>query len=267
MLTVRCKNSLPCDGKFILPRTVGRREKELSDQYTVYIITNKHVVEGFGLLLVRFNNADLDGVKDLVLPLVDKGMKIYSEHPNIDSDIIAIQISPEVILANHLKLCFIKLDEHVLTLLEMKKTGVDEGTFVFSLGFPMNLMNEKIKAPICRIGCISRITDVLTKPENADAFLVDVQVFPGNSGGPVFNRPEIISIEGTPYNNQCKLIGILSAYVPYQELLYSRQTERVRMIQEENSGLAVVHPVDRIVEVVEIEWQKHQKISVKNKFL
>ena len=28
------------------------------------------------------------------------------------------------------------------------------------------------------------------------------------------------------------------------------------MIQEENSGLTVVHPVDRIKEVVELEWQR-----------
>lgn len=57
--------------------------------------------------------------------------------------------------------------------------------------------------------------------------------------------------------NSCNLIGILSAYVPYQELLYSKQTDRVRMIQEENSGLTVVHPVDRIKEVVELEWKRH----------
>ena len=31
------------------------------------------------------------------------------------------------------------------------------------------------------------------------------------------------------------------------------------MIQEENSGLTIVHPVDRIKEVVEIEWQRVEK--------
>lgn len=29
-----------------------------------------------------------------------------------------------------------------------------------------------------------------------------------------------------------------------------------RMVQEENSGLTIVHPVDRIKEVVELEWQR-----------
>lgn len=28
------------------------------------------------------------------------------------------------------------------------------------------------------------------------------------------------------------------------------------MVQKENSGLTIVHPVDRIKEVVELEWQR-----------
>lgn len=31
------------------------------------------------------------------------------------------------------------------------------------------------------------------------------------------------------------------------------------MIQEENSGLTIVHPVDRIKEVVELEWERIEK--------
>ena len=71
---------------------------------------------------------------------------------------------------------------------------------------------------------------------------------------PIVSRPEHISIDGTPYNTSANLIGIVSAYIPYREVLYSRQTGRERMIQEENSGLTVVHPVDRIKEVVEAEY-------------
>ena len=32
------------------------------------------------------------------------------------------------------------------------------------------------------------------------------------------------------------------------------------MIQEENSGLTVVHPVERIQEVVELEWQRIEAV-------
>ena len=36
------------------------------------------------------------------------------------------------------------------------------------------------------------------------------------------------------------------------------------MIQEENSGLTIVHPVDRIKEVVEIEWSRIKLPAEKN---
>lgn len=80
----------------------------------------------------------------------------------------------------------------------------------------------------------------------------------------LLSRPEHISISGTPNNDRANLIGILSAYIPYRETLYSRQTGRDRMIQEENSGLTIVHPVDRIKEVVEIEWSRIKLPAEKN---
>ena len=115
------------------------------------------------------------------------------------------------------------------------------------------------------MGCISRVADAFVNPQTAETYLVDAQTFPGNSGGPIVSRPEHISIDGTPKNTSANLIGILSAYIPYRETLYSRQTGRDRMIQEENSGLTIVHPVDRIKEVVELEWARvEQRKAVNN---
>ena len=236
---------------------VGRREESDPEQSTVYIITNKHVVKNQKLLYVRFHSNGEAGVKDLPMPLVDKDdVPIYSKHPVEDVDIVAIQIIPQVILDNKLSLSFFDLENHALSLDQMKATGVDEGSLIYSLGFPMNLVNNSVKAPICRLGCISRVADAFVNPAVADLFLVDAQTFPGNSGGPIVNRPEHISIDGTPHNTSANLIGILSAYIPYRETLYSRQTGRDRMIMEENSGLTIVHPVDRIKEVVEFEWAR-----------
>lgn len=234
---------------------VGRAEKDTPDRSTIYIITNKHVVKDQMSLFVRFNGVGNTGVKDLTLTLINSsGMKVFSEHPSPVVDVVAIQIIPQVIINNKLSLSFFSLENHALLLEQMKNTGVDEGNLVYALGFPMNLVNESVKAPICRLGCISRVADAFVAPNRAVSFLVDAQTFPGNSGGPIISRPEYISIDGTPKNTSANLIGILSAYIPYRETLFSRQTGRDRMIQEENSGLTVVHPVDRIKEVVELEW-------------
>ena len=236
---------------------VGRKESNNPDSSTVFIITNKHVVENQKYLLVRFNFTEINGVKDLKLPLVDENNKpIFSAHTNSNVDVVTIMINPNYIISNHLKLSFFILGDHSITLDEMKNTGVSEGSLVYALGFPMNLVHDVVKAPICRLGCISRIADAFINPKMATAYLVDAQTFPGNSGGPIISRPEFVSIEGTPNNNKANLIGILSAYIPYRESLFSQQTGRSRMIQEENSGLTIVHPVDRINEVVELEWKR-----------
>ena len=234
---------------------VGRKEQNDPNQSTVYIITNKHVVQNRDTLLVRFNSADSAGVKDvnLLLKNVDN-KKLYSEHPMPNVDVVAIQIIPQAVIDNGLSLSFLSLDDHALTLAKMRDTGVDEGSLVYALGFPMNIVNASLKAPVCRLGCIARVSDAFATPLSAEMFLVDAQTFPGNSGGPIISRPEHISIKGTPFNSSAYLIGIISAYIPYQETLCSQQTKRIRMIQEENSGLTIVHPVDRIKEVVEIEW-------------
>lgn len=239
---------------------VGRREKSNFNKATVYILTNKHVVENQSLLFVRFNNENTIGVKDLPMSLLENGVLNYSKHPDPKSDIVAIRIAPDVIKKENLTLEVITLDDCSLTLQQMKDTGVDEGSLVYALGFPMNLVDESIKTPICRLGCISRIADAFLNPEKANSFLVDAQTFPGNSGGPIINRPELISIEGTPTNKSANLIGILSAYIPYRDTLVSQQTNVNMMIQQENSGLTVVHPVDRIKEVVELEWKRTEAI-------
>ena len=98
--------------------------------------------------------------------------------------------------------------------------------------------------------------------QNTPIVLIDAQTFPGNSGGPIISRPEPLSIMGTPSNNSSNLIGILSAYLPYKDVLISQQTGEVQMVQTENSGLTVVHPVDRIKEVVEMEWQRNEQIRL-----
>lgn len=237
---------------------VGRKEKDNPRLSTYYIITNKHVVKGEKKIFVRFNATEGDFIKDYPISLLDKdGNPVYSAHPNDDTDVVAIQIVPKTLVSDKTIWGSFDLEDHALTLSQMQTTGVIEGSLVYTIGFPMNLVDD-IKAPICRLGCISRIMDAFIRQNNeCPTFLIDAQTFPGNSGSPVVSRPEQMSINGTPTNNSANLIGILSSYIPYEDTLISRQTGKARMIQTENSGLTVVHPVDRIKEVVELEWKRN----------
>lgn len=237
---------------------VGRKNTDNPKFSTYYIITNKHVVKTPRYVYVRFNSFGDTLVNDYRVGLYDEdGAQRFSSHPNEKTDVIALQISPQALINDKSIWGAFDLDDHALTLGQMQSIGVEEGHLIYALGFPMNLV-DSIKVPICRLGCISRVTDAFILKDSMPMFLVDAQTFPGNSGGPIVSRPELISINGVPQITSSNLIGILSAYIPYKETLYSRQTGRVRMFQEENSGLTIVHPVDRIKEVVELEWQRNE---------
>ena len=239
---------------------VGRKETDNPTLSTHYIVTNKHVIKNQKYVYVRFNSLGGSLVKDYRIDLYDEdGKKLFTPHPHEKTDVIALQILPQTLINDKSIWGSFDLEDHALTLDKMKTTGVQEGSLVYALGFPMDLV-DPIKVPICRLGCISRVSDAFLLKKKKPVFLVDAQTFPGNSGGPIISRPEYISIDGTPNNTSANLIGILSAYIPYRETLYSGQTGNARMIQEENSGLTVVHPVERIQEVVELEWQRIEAV-------
>lgn len=243
---------------------VGRKNTDNPKFSTFYIITNKHVLETSQYVYIRFNSFGDTLVKDYRIDLYDStGSPMFSAHPNDKTDVIALQISPKTLINDKSIWGAFDLEKHALTLEQMQSTGIEEGNLVYALGFPMDLV-APIKVPICRLGCISRVTDAFILKKSTPLFLVDAQTFPGNSGGPIVSRPEVIFIDGTPKITSCNLIGILSAYIPYKETLFSRQTGQARMIQEENSGLTIVHPVDRIKEVVELEWKRIEQQKSKN---
>lgn len=244
---------------------VARKEKNNPELSTYYIVTNKHVIQNQRYIYVRFNSLGETLVKDYRVDLYDENnMPTFSAHPHDKTDVIAFQILPQTLINDKSIWGAFDLDDHALILEQMHSTGVEEGTLVYALGFPMDLV-DTIKAPICRLGCISRVKDAFVLKKSTPTFLVDAQTFPGNSGGPIISRPEPVSIGGTPHNSSANLIGILSAYIPYRETLYSQQTGNARMIQEENSGLTIVHPVDRIKEVVELEWKRIEQQNAQRK--
>lgn len=196
-----------------------------------------------------------NGVKAYLLSLAsENSTPNYSAHPA--ADVIACHININPALSEGAQLPFFDLRHHTLTLQQMRDTGVCEGGLAYTLGFPVSIasdfVNSTVKTPVCRMGCISRVENVYHDSSSRN-FLIDATTFPGNSGGPVISRPENIAITDTPYNTSANLIGLVSAYLPYREVLCSTQTHRDRMISEENSGLTVVVSVDSIKEVVEIE--------------
>ena len=121
-----------------------------------------------------------------------------------------------------------------------------EGNEVFVLGFPLAMVGGDKNYVVVRQGIIARIQDWYEG--TAKSYLIDSSIFPGNSGGPVLAKPTLHTY-GTAITS-AKLIGMVSAYIPFQDVARSDQTGLPMLASQENSGLAIVVPVDAIRETI-----------------
>lgn len=213
-----------------------------------FLITNKHIVIGLKNIVVRMRKKDHSGLNDIDAPLDNSVGPIYKLHSNPVIDIAVIPLNGKFIQDNYEFPAF-DIDDTAMTSSELRDNGVDEGSFIYMLGYPLGLVNIQSITPICRLGCIARMSEEQIKEQRN--LLIDIQNFPGNSGSPIILRPELISIQGTKALSRCVLAGIIHSYIPYEETLINAQTKKPVEIRSENSGIANAHPVEYIREIID----------------
>lgn len=230
---------------------VGYHDNTMAaDKYNVYIVSNKHVFEGNRVVYLKFNPQGGQPAKDYKLDLVDAaGNKLYKQHPNPNVDVAVELINAPLLQRDGIIVSFFVLGQDSYTIADLKKIGTTEGDGVFVLGYPMGFIGTTRQYVILRSGAIARIHDMLEG--HSSDYIVDAFVFPGNSGGPVIIKPEITSIQGTRYNTSSRLIGLVKSYIPYRDVAISPQTNRARVVFEENTGLTNVEPVDYIIQTIQ----------------
>jgi len=233
-------------GKFVKQKEGNEKE------YKIFLVSNKHVLRNHQSVILRFNPQDDQPATDYPAQLKDKdGKDLWTGHPNDNIDIGVIGINAKKLQDEGMKFGFFQSDTMAFTVDKLKEIGTTEGDFIYVLGFPMGLVAADRQFVILRNGTIGRIRDLFEK--RSTDFVVDAFVFPGNSGGPVILKPEMISIGGTKSNSNAALIGVVKSYIPYQDTAISQQTGRPRIIFEDNSGLSLVEPVDYIIETIEVD--------------
>ena len=223
---------------------------DLQNNYHVFLVTNKHVLQGQKSIIVRFNPEPSAGGIALDYPIeLDEGKTVWVDHPREDIDVSAISLNVPFLKQQSRKFAYFHSDQNILSIKDMVENGVSEGDFVYALGFPMNLVDPTKQYVISKAGTIARIRDVLEGYRND--FIVDISLFPGNSGSPIVSKPEIVCINGTKSLDTSYLIGIVKANIPYSDVAISQQTKQPRVIFQENSGLAIVIHSDLIMETIE----------------
>lgn len=223
--------------------------KVAENQVKPFLVTNKHVLDGCNSIVIRMKEKESDNLKIMDATIKNGNTILYQVHDNPNIDIAVLPLDGAVIMQNNLEFPSFDIDDNALSSAELRASGVDEGTLIYMLGFTMGRVNQASGDPICRLGCVARINEAQIQEEQN--ILIDIQNFPGNSGSPIINKPEIISIEGTPNLNRSVLVGIIHSYLPYEDTLISTQTKKVVEIRTENSGLAYAHPVEYITEIID----------------
>jgi len=207
-----------------------------------HLITSKHVVfdksgNEKSHLFISFNSLKGE-IKDRPIDEIKNNFDvkwIIHEDSKIDLAMIPVGIDPK---SDDLK----TIPENLFS--DIGETNLAED--VFFLGFQPGLSLTRVN-PLVRSGIISRV-------EDNGIFYIDTTVFPGNSGSPVFLKPSFVnpSERGTSlgFPHFGKFIGIVGAYIPYQEWAFSQQTGNARVMFEENTGISIVWSVKKIQEII-----------------
>ena len=220
------------------------------NKYSVYIVTNKHVFKDLERVKLLFNPQDGQPAKSFYLTLVEDGKKLYKEHAKENVDIAVIPINHEFLDQSNIKYDIFFCDKECFLKDQLKdELNATEGDGVFALGYPMGIVGVNRQYVILRNGCLARVRDMLEG--NSSDFIIDAMVFPGNSGGPVICKPELVHITGTNITKESRLIGVVKSSLTYRDIAVSPQTKRTRVVFEENTGLTNVEPVDYIIETIE----------------
>ncbi len=212
----------------------GVGPKDGKPQMRTFLVTNKHVLEGLNSVILRFETSS-GRSSEFNISLLQNGKSIWTGHSDPEIDVAVIPVNGDFLEQQLGQVNVFSDHADCLVLNSPIANHLSEGDSIFLLGFPLGLVDKIENLPIVRGGTLARFKDC--KAGRTKYFLIDSQNFPGNSGGPVLNRPEIATLQGTGTVSTAHLIGIVMGYYP----TYGN---------EENSGLAIVFPVDCIYQTI-----------------
>lgn len=237
----------------------GRKLADLPDggtRFRTYLVTNKHVRDGLTNPIVRANP---QGAAPATVHPVDlisghDGTPMWFGHPDPEIDVVVAGISLEPLRARGYEVEFIQAG-NAATVGRMRDEGFSEGDDMFLIGFPLGNIGVTRSAAIVRRATLARFASLRDGYEKY--MLIDGAAYPGNSGGPVFSKPELVAIGGTQDHPSAYLVGVVAAFSTYQDIAVSQQTGRARIIFEENTGLSHVFPVDAIESAIDVYEAAH----------
>jgi len=234
---------------------VGKETGELKDDkplYRIFLVTNRHVFFNektntyLKQVFVRFNTQDKKSLSFKIDLLKADQTPLWSMHSNTNVDLAVLPINAGAINDAKVEYYFF-IASDLFFAKDFKKINISIGDGVFVLGFPMGISGKARNFVIARHGIIARVDEEVL----ADFyFYIDASAYPGNSGGPVIHKPEMIQIGETGTNTSAGLVGVISSGETYSDIAVSQQTGEAKVIFTEQTGLVRIVPVELIYDII-----------------
>ena len=162
---------------------IGKRLVGQSKGVRMILVTAAHVLENIkeesATLYLREKIGENDfRKKPYQLPIRKDGKPLWVKHPSGDVAAMYLNIPKEFSYIVVVSTDYLVIDA------ALKEWEIHPGDELFSLGFPFGLEANETGFPILRSGKLSSYPILPTK--KTKTFLFDFEIFPGNSGGPVY---------------------------------------------------------------------------------
>lgn len=151
----------------------------------IVLVTAAHVladiVEDFATLHLRQKAEGNEWTRvPFALPIKNKGEPLWTKHPKADIAVMYVRLPSAAVsaISRHLDTSLLADDDM------LRRYEIHPGDTLYSLGYPLGFESNGEGFPILRSGKIASYPLIPTN--KTKTFMMDFEVFGGNSGGPVY---------------------------------------------------------------------------------
>lgn len=156
-----------------------------ADKYSMFLITNRHVIEDSNYVILEFKEKLDKGVTLLGNTFKIRINEPWQIHPNNKIDLAILPFTKILIyLEDVKKQPFFEPILNKITYFKEKNDLINILEEIFFIGYPRGIYDRENNIPIIRKGTTA--TPIIFDYNDLPIFLIDASVYPGSSGSPVF---------------------------------------------------------------------------------
>lgn len=153
------------------------------NKYSMFLITNRHVVENAKSVVLRFNNSF-----DNETVLIGNTFKIEIKEPWYNHSSLDLAILPFTPILRYIKdikkRAYFQPITNEIIFTQAKNALINFIEDIFFIGYPRGIYDSYNNIPVIRKGI--NATPIIFDYNDLPVFLIDASVYPGSSGSPVF---------------------------------------------------------------------------------